>query len=183
MKVYHVFGSKGTQRRKHTERACEDLPQCFVQGLQAPSPVSQSANDQVWRDEELARALQVKLRDCLASLRCLSPELPVIFLVDERWHHSTYSSRPSKCGCSDARSVSTEERTHRPISLSLQAQLNAESSTRSTPGWLLSEGREAQSPSAAREVSWAQVWALCQPFLKMHLPDCHAATLILSCRV
>ncbi|CAK0734274.1 hypothetical protein CVIRNUC_000408 [Coccomyxa viridis] len=63
-------------------------------GLQAPSPVSQSANDQVWRDEELARALQ--------------------------------------------------------------AQLNAETSTRSAPGWLLSEGREAQSPSAARDVSWAQ---------------------------
>ena len=40
----------------------------FVQGLQAPSPVSQSANDQVWRDEELARALQVRYRDCLTVL-------------------------------------------------------------------------------------------------------------------
>ncbi len=30
-----------------------------LQGLQAPSPVNQSPNDQIWRDEELARAMQV----------------------------------------------------------------------------------------------------------------------------
>ena len=29
------------------------------QGLQAPSPVNHSPNDQIWRDEELARAVQV----------------------------------------------------------------------------------------------------------------------------
>lgn len=30
-----------------------------MQGLQAPAPVDHSPNDQVWRDEELARAVQV----------------------------------------------------------------------------------------------------------------------------
>jgi len=35
-----------------------------LQGLQAPSPVNQSPNDQIWRDEELARAMQV---NCLSE--------------------------------------------------------------------------------------------------------------------
>ena len=35
-----------------------------LQGLHAPSPVNQSPNDQIWRDEELARAMQVS-RECI----------------------------------------------------------------------------------------------------------------------
>ena len=43
---------------------------------------------------------------------------------------------------------------------SVQAQLDAEASTRSAPGWLMSEGREAHSPTADQETSWAQVRGL-----------------------
>jgi hypothetical protein len=41
--------------------------------------------------------------------------------------------------------------------ITVQAQLDAEASTRSAPGWLMSEGREAHSPAADHETSWAQV--------------------------
>ena len=40
-------------------RTCFRFMRWIVQGLQAPAPVDHSPNDQVWRDEELARAVQV----------------------------------------------------------------------------------------------------------------------------
>lgn len=49
---------------------------------------------------------------------------------------------------------------HNPVPCSVQAQLDAEASTRSAPGWLMSEGREAHSPTADQETSWAQVRGL-----------------------
>lgn len=42
----------------------QGLPNPLLQGLQAPSPVNRSPNDQIWRDEELARAMQVSPATC-----------------------------------------------------------------------------------------------------------------------
>ena len=66
-----------------TSSACKTSSTCnagsqlisilLLQGLHAPSPVNHSPNDQIWRDEELARAMQVSSSPCLALHRVPLP--------------------------------------------------------------------------------------------------------------
>ena len=49
--------------------------------------------------------------------------------------------------------------------------MDAEASSRSAPGWLLSDGREPHSPNADQEASWAQASVLHHFQIQVRIPQ------------